>query len=200
MRKQEFLGLLRKGLSGLPRDDREERIRFYTEMIDDRMEDGLLEEDAVLAVGAVDEIITQAIADIPLAKIAKERMNTQRRLKAWEVVLLVLGSPIWLSLGLSAVAVVLSLYVSAWAVVISLWAVFATLVVCCPGSIGAGVIFVCTGGILSGIAMFGCGLVCAGLSVFMFFGCKAATKGLSMLIKKTVVWIKSCFTKGEGAQ
>lgn len=36
MSKEQFLGQLRKGLSGLPQDDREERLAFYSEMLDDR--------------------------------------------------------------------------------------------------------------------------------------------------------------------
>lgn len=47
MNKQEFLVKLRKGLSGLPKEDIEERLTFYSEMIDDRMEEGLSEEEAV---------------------------------------------------------------------------------------------------------------------------------------------------------
>ena len=60
MTKHEFLAQLRKGLSGLPKDDIEDRLMFYSEMIDDRTEEGLSEEDAVLAVGTIDEIVQQA--------------------------------------------------------------------------------------------------------------------------------------------
>lgn len=41
MTKQDFLTRLRKGLSGLPQDDIEERLKFYGEMLEDRMEEGL---------------------------------------------------------------------------------------------------------------------------------------------------------------
>ena len=37
MHKQEFLAQLRKGLSGLPQADIEERLTFYSEMLEDRM-------------------------------------------------------------------------------------------------------------------------------------------------------------------
>ena len=46
MSKQEFLEQLRRGLSGLPREDIEERLKFYSEMLEDRMEEGLSEEEA----------------------------------------------------------------------------------------------------------------------------------------------------------
>ena len=96
MSKQEFLAELRKGLSGLPQDEIEQRLTFYSEALEDRMEEGLSEEEAVSAIGTIDEIVQQIIADIPLSKIAKERIRPKRHLKVWETILLALGSPIWL--------------------------------------------------------------------------------------------------------
>lgn len=94
MNKQEFLTQLRKGLSGLPQNDIEERLMFYSEMIEDQMEDGVSEEEAISTIGSVDEIVAQVVAETPLVKIAKERIKSKRRLRAGEIVLLVLGSPI----------------------------------------------------------------------------------------------------------
>ena len=73
MNKQEFLTRLRKGLSGLPQEDIEERLTFYSEMIDDRIEEGLSEEEAVAAIGSPDEIAEQIIGEIPIKKIVKEK-------------------------------------------------------------------------------------------------------------------------------
>ncbi len=199
MGKQEFLVQLRKGLSGLPREDIEERLTFYSEMIDDRMEEGFLEEEAVSAVGTIDEIVIQVVAETPLAKIAKERMKSKRRLGAGEIALLALGSPIWLSLGIVVLSVILSLYAALWSMVISLWAVFGSLIGCAFGGVVTGIVIACSGNVLSGIAMLAAGIICAGLSIFMFYGCKAATKGILILTKKFAVWIKNCFMKKEEA-
>lgn len=199
MNKQEFLAGLQKGLSGLPQEDVEERLTFYGEMLDDRMEEGLSEEEAVAAAGSVEEIVGQVVADIPLARIAKERIRQKRRLKAGEIVLLMLGSPVWLSLGIAAAAVIFALYVSLWAVVVSLWAVFAALAVCAAGSIPMCVIFAVGGSGVSGLALLSAGIVCAGLSVFMFFGCRETAKGIWRLTKKTTVGLKNSFIKKEEA-
>ncbi len=199
MHKQEFLSQLRKELSGLPQDDVEERLTFYSEMIEDQMEEGLLEEDAVAAVGSVDEIVAQGVADTPFTKIARERMKSKRRRNAGEIVLLALGSPIWISLGIAAFAIMLSLYISLWAVIISLWAVFASLAACSIGGVLACVIFAVGGNGASGVAMLAAGIVCTGLAIFMFYGCKAATKGTLVLTKKMAIWIKNCFIKKEVA-
>ncbi len=200
MNKQEFLAELRRGLSGLPRDDIEERLSFYGEMLDDRIEEGLTEEEAVSAAGSVDEIVRQTVADIPLAKIAKERIRPKRRLRAWETVLLVLGSPVWLSLGIAAAAAVFAVYAAMWAVIAALWAVFGALAVCAVGSVPGCIIFAAGGSVASGLALLGGGLVCAGLSVFMFFGCKKATVGIMSLTKKFAIWIKNCFKGKEAAK
>ena len=199
MNKQEFLAELRKGLSGLPKDEVEERLTFYSEIIDDRMEDGIPEETAVCEIGTIDEIVSQIIADIPLTKLVKEKITPKNKLKAWEIVLIILGSPIWLSLLIAAFAVIFSLYVVLWSVIIALWAAFASFVACGLAGIAAGAYFAVGGNALTGIAMIGAGIVCAGLSVFMFFGCKAATKGILNLTKKLAIRIKNCFIKKEEA-
>ena len=200
MRKLEFLNQLRAKLVGLPRQDAEERLAFYGEMIDDRIEDGLTEEEAVLDIGSVDEIYEQIIADIPFTKIAKERIKPKRRLLAWEIVLLVLGSPIWLSLAIAAFAIILSLYVVLWSLNVSVWAVFVSLVACVIGGAAAGVILAITGNGFMGIAMVSAGVVCAGLAILLFFGCKAATKGTLLLTRKMALGTKKCFVRKEKAQ
>ncbi len=199
MTKMRFILSLQERLAGLPREELEERLSFYSEMIEDRMEEGLSEEEAVAAVGTVDEIFAQVVAETPLAKIAKERIRPKRRLNAGEIILLALGSPIWLSLGIAAFAVVLSLYVSLWAVIISLWSAFASFAACSMGGVLAGVILIASGNVASGLTMLAAGFICAGFAIFMFFGCKAATKGILILTKKMAIWIKNCFIKKEEA-
>ena len=106
MNKQEFLEQLKGRLSGLPAADVDERLDFYSEMIDDSIEEGLSEEEAVSQVGTVNDVARQIIGEIPLSKIVKENVKPKRRLRAWEIVLLVLGSPGWVSLLIAAVSVV----------------------------------------------------------------------------------------------
>lgn len=199
MNKQAFLAQLRKGLSGLPKEDIEERVTFYSDMIDDRVEDGLSEAAAIVELGSVDAITEQIIADTPLAKLVKEKITPKKRLAVWEIILLVLGSPIWLSLLIVALAVIFVIYVLIWTVVVCLWAVFAALVASLLAGIAGGIVFIIRGDVASGIALICAGLVCAGLSVFMFVGCKAATKLCVKLTKKIALWIKSCFMKKEVA-
>jgi len=197
--KQEFIDELRKKISGLPEKDIEERINFYSEMIDDRVEEGLSEEDAVSEIGSVDKIAEQIIADTPLTKIAKERVKPKREFAVWEIVLLILGAPIWLSLAVAALSVILSLYIVLLSVIVSVWAVFASLVGCVIGGALSGGVLIFNGHILVGITVISLALVCAGLAIFLFFGCTAATKGIVLLTKKIALGIKKCFVKRRNA-
>ncbi|MBO7336520.1 MAG: hypothetical protein J6U42_06240 [Lachnospiraceae bacterium] len=74
MTKKEFLNELGIGLRGLPASDISERQSFYSEMIDDRIEDGLSEEEAVAQIGPVDKIVSQILMETPLPTIIKEKV------------------------------------------------------------------------------------------------------------------------------
>ena len=106
MGKQEFLDTLRERLSGLPEQELEDRLSFYGEMLDDRIEEGIEEEAAVAELGSIEEIATQIISDIPLSKLAKEKIKPKKRLGALEITLIILGSPIWLSLAIALLSVI----------------------------------------------------------------------------------------------
>ena len=111
MNKQDFLFQLGEALSGLPQGDIEEQLSFYSEMIDDKVENGLSEEAAVAEIGPADRIASQAIAGTPLPRLVRERIRTSQRLRAWEIVLLVLGFPLWFPLMMAGLAILLSGYI-----------------------------------------------------------------------------------------
>ena len=181
MTKREFLVTLRKCLSGLPKEEIEQQLNYYSEMIDDGMEEGLSEQEAVSKIGDLEEIIDQ----LPQPEKKKHRLKTG------EIILLAVGSPVWLSLLIAAAAVVFSVYVSWWSVVVSLWAVFASLTAGAVAGIVAGVGFMVSGFVPSGLWMISAAFVCAGLSIFLFYGCKYLTAGTVKLTKKALMWRKS---------
>lgn len=199
MSKTEFLFALRSGLAGLPQEDVEERLAFYAESIDDRMEEGMSEEEAVAAVGSVDEIVSQTVADIPLTKLVKEKIKPARTLKGWEIALIIIGFPLWFPLLIAAGAVVFSLYVVVWSLIISLWAVELGAAVSALGAVAAGAVHLFLGNTLPGLAMIGAGIFGAGLSVFLFFGCLAASKGILRLTKNAAVSVKNRLFRKEHA-
>ncbi len=191
MSKNDFLNQLRNALIGLPQNEIEERISFYNEMIDDRMEEDLSEEDAVAEIGSVNEIAAQIMAEVPFAKQTTQQVKSKHQWKTWEIVLIIVGSPIWFPLLLAAVIVVFSLYGSAWAIIGSLWAVMVSLVLCALQGLVTGFFLLLFGGMWQSIAMLRIALVSAGLSVLFFFGCKAISKGLVHLTNMAVTGMKS---------
>ena len=200
MTKTEFLSALRTGLAGLPEKDIEERVSFYAEMIDDRTEEGLTEEEAVNAVGPVGKVISQIAEETPLSKLVKEKIKPKRRLTGLEIALLILGAPLWIPLLIAAFSVLFATFAAFWSVIIALWAVFVSLAACGLAGIAAGIWFAVGGKGLPGLALIGAGLFTLGLSVFAFFGCKALTKGIFQLTKKVLSGIKKAFLKKEASR
>ena len=197
MNKQEFLTALEGALTGLPREDVSERLAFYGEMIDDRMEEGLSEAEAVAAVGDIDSIVSQTVEDTPLAKIVKHRMSTKRKMRVWEIVLIVLGAPLWLALIVAASAVLIAMYAVIFSLIITLWAVEASLFISGLGCIAAAVLLFFNGHGLGGVATLGVGLALVGVSILLFFVCVIASKGLFRLTRLMVRGIKSLFIGKE---
>lgn len=192
MNKSDFLSELRRGLDCLPEEDIEKSVDFYAEMIDDKMEEGLTEEEAVAEAGSVDEISAQIIAEIPLTRLVKARVKPKRALKAWEIVLIAAGSPVWLSLLVAAAVTVVSVYASLWAVIVSLYAVVLSFGAGgLAGIVGAAACPFLSNGSAAAVMSLGAGLICAGLAVLSYLGCFEITKGMIVLTKKALCALRS---------
>ena len=200
MNKEQFLNELRSRLNGLPKADLEERLSFYSEMIDDRVEDGLTEEEAVAGIGTVDEIVEQILDEVPLSALVREKVRQRRGLKIWEIILIVLGFPVWLPLLIAAFAIVLSLYISLWAIMISIWAVDLSLAAGAVGGVLSAAWYLVKGNPAAALFTLGAGVICAGLAVLLFYGCVELTKGLIWLTKKMVLGVKALFIGKEIAE
>ena len=96
MTKREFLLRLGMGLASLPQREAAERIAFYREAIEDRIEEGLSEEEAVRNMGDVGEIVAQILAE----RTAEEESPTEeKRMTGGVIALLAIGSPLWVPLA-----------------------------------------------------------------------------------------------------
>lgn len=190
MNKQQFLEKLRAKLSGLPKKDLEERIAFYSESIDDRIEEGLSEEEAVAQMGEIDEIVLQIATETPFTKIVKEKYAQKRTISAGEIALLVIGFPLWFPLLAGLFVVAVSLFVTFWSVIVSLWAGFVSLVAGAIGGVVTSIALLCVGKASTGLAMLAMSLICAGLSILAFYGCKIVTKYMLKFTKSVLVTAK----------
>ena len=199
MDKFAFLSALRDRLSRLPDEDVERSVEYYSEMIDDRIEEGLSEADAVEAVGSVEEIAVQIMTEVPLSKLVKAKVRPKRALRIWEIILLVLGSPVWLPLLAAAFIIVLVVYIVIWAVVVVFYSCDLTFAACAVAGVIGAVVLGFTGKLALAAMFLGAGLFLAGLAVFSFLGCNQVAKGLLWLSKKILVGIKSCFIRKGAA-
>lgn len=197
MTKQEFVSSLRQRLALLSKQELDDRINFYSEIIDDYIEDGLSEEDAVSKLGTIDEVVNEILKDTSIIKLAKNKFKPKRKLETWVIVLIILGFPIWFTLLVSLLSVVFSLYVSFWSIVISLWGVFTTLIGLGIGGIISGLIFLFTPSSMTGLLLLAVGLVCSGLSVYCYFGVVSLTKLLLKFGKFVILSIKKLFIRKE---
>ncbi len=197
MKKQEFITKLEENLSRLPKKEVDERLNFYSEMIEDKMEDGLSEEQAVAEMGSIDQVINQIIAEIPLSKIVKEKVKSKGKTSGLTLTLLCVGFPVWFPLLISAIAVVFSLYVVLWSLVICAFAVEISFCAGAVWGIVCGIYFAIIGKAVSGLAFIGCVVSLVGLSIFAYYLCKYSVKGTLKLTKTILLGIKKCLIKKE---
>ena len=193
MRKSEFLAALRKGLNGLPQADIDASIEFYSEMIDDRMEDGLTEAEATEMIGPVGQVVSHILMETPLPKLVKAKVSPNRALAAWEIILLILGAPLWLPLLISVVIMALTLYFLIWVIVVLLYLIEVLLAGCALLGISSFPAYLLTGNWPKAGVAIGMGLICAGLAILWFSGSSRAAEGMLTLSKRMIRRIKSCF-------
>lgn len=198
MNKQDFLSALAQNLGNLPEDDINGYKEYYSEMIDDRIEEGLTEEEAVADIGTPEEVASKILEEYSIPKLLKTKLKPKHKLRAWEIVLIAVGSPIWLSLLIAAFAVLVAFAASVIAVIISLYASAVSVGASTFAGIAGCVTNIIAGNLPLGLALLGCGICCAGLSILMFMGTNRLTKLLFILTKKLVKVFKTCLIRKEG--
>lgn len=176
MSKNEFLDRLRNALSGLPREEIDKTIEYYEEMINDAVEEGEAETVVTARLGSIEEIAKKIIDEVPLralvkAKLKKNDTKENEQSKKTNIailILIIMASPIWLSLLLSVIAAVLSIYIAVWSVIVSL---FVTTLALALSAAGLLIIspFMMMHRPVKAMACFGFALAAAGFSVLIFY-------------------------------
>lgn len=201
MNKQEFLKKLSERLVSLSKEDIDKSLDYYDEIIDDRIEDGLSEEEAVEALGSLDEIVKQILSDSSLSKSVIPDKIAKHKFKTFEIVLIILGFPLWLPLLATFFVLVLTAYILLWVAVIVLYSVVFAFAATAVGGIAGLIVHIITGGCIpTVIAYSGIFLISAGLAVLSFFGVNFITKQVIRLSKAIFIGIKKLFTSKRGEQ
>jgi len=194
MDKQSFLNELRRRLRELPENEFEKSVEFYSESIDDRIEDGMTEEEAVAALGSLDEIVQTIREAQPLSSIVRQRIRADRerhggRGAGW-VVLAILGFPVWLPILIAVAAVLLSVYIAVWAVVISFAATALALVLAGVGVIVYAILRAAVSGVGALLLALGAAGVCVGLGLLFAALVAVIGKGAVRLAGAFGRWLK----------
>lgn len=198
MHKAEFLAEIRRRIQGLPQSDIEKFLDYYAEMIDDYTEDGHTEEEAIRELGSVEQIVEQILKEIPLPRLVQEKVRPSRALRAGEIILLLLGSPLWVPMVLAVLALFFGAYVLLWAAVAVLYAIDLSAFACGAAGVFSILPFSLSGNAPQGIFIFGAGLVCIGVGLFFFFVCNKVAGILLRGSKWLLLRIKYAFVgKGE---
>ena len=196
MTKNEFLEELRSKLVGLPKEDVDERISFYEESINDRMDEGMSEEEAVADIGTVDEVITQIAKDTPLLSIVKHKMKPKRKIRGWEIALIAIGFPLWFPLLITALVLIFVGFILMWTGAIVTYSVELSLIAaffmsCVSFFLG----YFDGGGITANLVYVGMAGMCFGGAICLGFGCYGVTKGMIKATRGMFTGIKSWFIR-----
>jgi uncharacterized membrane protein len=197
MNRSEFLTELDLRLTSLPQAEREKSLAYYDEIINDRIEDGMTEEQAVSCLGETRKIAEQIIMDTPMSVLVGTKVK-RKKPGILVIILLVLGFPLWFPLLISAAVVVLSIYISIWSVNIGLWASVAGFGAGTIGALIVTVVSLFTAGFGDRLLSLGGALACAGLAVLMFYVSLAVSKFLINITVKAWRRLKMSFAVKEG--
>ncbi|MCD8357588.1 MAG: DUF1700 domain-containing protein [Oscillospiraceae bacterium] len=167
MNKSGFLSGLENRLKGLPQEEIKKTTDYYSEMIDDAVENGETEQDVTARLGSVDEVADKIINEMPLGKIVKANVR-ERNISAAATTLLIVGSPVWFPLSLSVIVVALAVYAAVWSAIIACFAADAALAMSGVAMLVASP-FAVTAAPWKAMLLFGLALVCIGAAVIVFY-------------------------------
>ncbi len=199
MDKRTFLDGLRTALVSLPASEIDKTVAYYEEMIDDRIEDGMSEEEAVASMEPIGVLAQRIINDTPAVNRAVRKAKQSSVPAIIWVLLAILGLPIWLPLLCLAFGLIISAFALLFGLIISLIAVVLGL------SIGGivGIVFaLCHLGVSGMSAVFAVGLclIGIGLGILLAFPVAYLIKGIWSGIKALGRKIGSLFTRREAAK
>ena len=183
MTKDEFIGELDKALVGLPVQDLKDRLMYYTELIEGRMEGGLSEEAAVASVGTVGETVGRIMSEISIGNLVTKRPRRKTKRDKGKALLMVLGFPIWFPLTVAAFALFLAFNITIAAVLFALFVVDLALAAAGFLAMFVSIPIFFSGNIMGGIFVMGAGLLCLGLVPFSISKSSPVSTGLLSFIE-----------------
>ena len=192
MTKKEFIKELRERLSGLPKDDLESRLSFYEESINDRMDDGKSEEEAIKELGTIDEIVNQVASETSLVTLVKEKAKPKRKLSGAEIALIAIGFPLWFPL-------VLTFLILCLVFCLVFWIIGLIPLITCVSSLVVGLAeffsYIAVIGEANSLGVLGMAIAGIGLAIMLIPAVIYSVKGTIKLVKLIMTGIKKLFIR-----
>ncbi len=196
MNKAEFLAALRSELEKQSVSNIDNMIDYYDEMICDRVEDGMTEEEAINSMDSIASIVREAVLDKTIPTLVKEKVvKSHNEAKKnghavlW-IVLAIIGFPVWLPLVCVFATMLVGIFILMWGFVIILFSLLVALIAAALGclalpffSFSVPSIFMCLGS----------ALILGGLAYLLWKPIKGLAMGLVTLIKDLFKSIKKLF-------
>ena len=190
MTKTTFIDTLRGLLQSLNEDECNKFISYYEEIIEDYKENGLTEEEVIKKIGTPQSIADNILSEQDSINIKVPSFSS----KILNVILLILGFPLWGSLLLALVLLILSAYIIIWCIPFTTGASSIAFFVAALISI-IGSPFMMADVLTVGIVQLGLGVSSVGLSILL--GCITIylSKKLVVITKKLTFKIFKSFNK-----
>lgn len=183
MNKAEFLTKLEVRLEALHADDRIAAISYYEKMIDEYTASGCTEESAVSKLAYVDYIADEILEDPTLPRrkenvhnrrqsmYAEPQRKPLRKLRWWEILLLILTFPAWSVILVAGGVLFLSFFVLCLLAIVAVYAIDFALAAVAIAALLASPIPALFRTSLAGILLLlGIAFICGGLSLLLFRG------------------------------
>lgn len=191
MNKSRFSATLKRELRGMPRAEIAKTVAYYEEMIDDKIEGGMTEEQATASLGDPKEIARSICAEGPAA----EKPKTHSSLAPWVVALLVLGFPLWVGLAAGALGLLVGFFAVVFSLGVAFFAVLAAMLAGGAAELLKAAFLVGSGG-WQAVVSVGAGLLLLGVGLLLVALAKPAAAGIFHLLKLPFVGLKKTFGKG----
>lgn len=171
-KSEEFLQQLKSALAHLPYSEVERVVSYYSENVQDKIEDGVSEEEAIASFGNLDEIVSMIEEEVTITSIVKDKVIKKSKDSNVNKILIgiiaVLGIPLWIGLGGLAIGLGIGFLAVFWSIPFALGSMYISLAFTSVSGIFIGFIRMFTFEFATGIAYFGVGVIASGL-VVMFF-------------------------------
>lgn len=120
MTKEMFLGELSRKLHQLPDKELKQQLSYYEELLNDMMEDGITEEDAIYKLGDIQEIVEEILQEQPITTLVRNKVRPRNGWTVAAIIVAVLGSPLWIPLLLAFLLTIGAIVLSGAAIIVSL--------------------------------------------------------------------------------